>query len=273
MNKWKKSTMAFVVPVLLAVGCATPAHVEKDDTADFTRYKTFSWISSSDNKPAIREVQVTAKATGNKRSANKKDQSGKSRNQSANGQQSVDSNVVDDKQVAAGNQAANSKQLHKETSAEKDRHERETAQREEQLKLNDLTEKQIRVAITAELEKQGWKEDKNKPDVMISYDMLLESSMRRSSSPVYSNPYSRIFYNPWMRSYGTIYYPSNFWGYDNSPVSVKERTLTITMMDARSDQTIWQGWTTSDANGQHVTRKEVQSSVKSIFRKFDVAAK
>jgi hypothetical protein len=52
---------------------------------------------------------------------------------------------------------------------------------------------------------------------------------------------------------------------------VREGTVTITMLDAKTDKTIWQGWTTDQVNSKNLTGKEIQNSVKSIFRKFDVA--
>jgi hypothetical protein len=211
MKQWKLSSMAMVLPVLLAVGCAAPAHVEKDETADFTHYKTFAWVTSSESA-AVKD--------------NKTKKDGKA-----------------------------------------------PEKKENQVRRSDLTDKQVQLAVNKELEKQGWREDKNRPDVLINYDVLVERAARESNSPVYSNPYSRIYYNPWLRRYGTIYYPSQFLGYDNNAVSVREGTLTVTMVDARTDQTIWQGWTTDEVSSRNLTQKEIQSSVKSIFKKFDVAAK
>ena len=197
MKTWKISTMVLVIPVLLAVGCAAPAHIEKDESTDFTQYKTYAWISSSESKDK------------------KEDKSSK----------------------------------------------------------NDLMDKQVQQSVNRELEKQGWKEDKNKPDVLISYDLLVEKTTKETSNPVYSHPYSRIYYNPYLRRYGTIYYPSTFLGYDNDAVTVREGTLTVTMVDAKTDQTVWQGWTTDEVSNRNVTQKEIQSSVRSIFRKFDVVTK
>lgn len=208
MKQWKLNSMALALPILLMVGCAAPAHVEKDDTANFSQYKTFAWVTSE--------------------SKDKKDEK------------------KDDR-----------KEEQKET---KDRR-------------NDLMDKQVQQSVNKELEKQGWKEDKNRPDVLISYDLLVERNTRESSNPVYSRPYSRVFYNPYLRRYGTIYYPSSFLGYDDNSVSVREGTLTVTMVDAKSDHTIWQGWTTDEVANRNVTQKEIQASVKSIFRKFDVVTK
>jgi hypothetical protein len=40
-------------------------------------------------------------------------------------------------------------------------------------------------------------------------------------------------------------------------------------MDARSDKEIWQGWTTQEVDSRVLTKDEIRSSVKSIFRKFN----
>jgi hypothetical protein len=137
---------------------------------------------------------------------------------------------------------------------------------------NDLTEQKVRDAVSKELEKTaGWRESKTRPDVLLSYDVLVEKSIKEQNDPVYSRPYSRVFYNPRTRRYSTIYYPSQFLGYDRDQRSVREGTVTISMIDAKTDKTVWQGWTTDEVNNRNLSSKEIQSAVKSIFRKFDVA--
>lgn len=178
------------LPVLLVVSCATPAFVEKDESADFSQYKTYAWIDKDEK----------------------------------------------------GDQ-----------------------------KKNELQDTHVQAAVNEKLQKGGWKEVKSKPDVLISYDMLVEKSVKERNDAVYSQPYSRIFYNPYTRRYGRIWYPSTFMGYDNNSVSVREGTLTVTMLDARTNKTVWQGWTTDEVNSRNVSKKEIQTSVNSIFRKFDVA--
>lgn len=137
---------------------------------------------------------------------------------------------------------------------------------------NDLTEQKIREAVNKELEKTaGWREVKNRPDVLLSYDVLVEKGTRENNSPVYSRPFSRVVYNPYTRRYTTIYYPSQFMGYERDERPVKEGTVTISMIDTRTDKTVWQGWTTDEVNSRNLTSKEIQSSVRAIFRKFDLA--
>ncbi len=137
---------------------------------------------------------------------------------------------------------------------------------------NDLTEQRIRDAVNAELKRSaGWREVKSRPDMLLSYDVLVERTVKESNNPVYSRPYSRLVYNPYTRCYTTIYYPSQFMGYERDERPVREGTVTITMIDARTDKTVWQGWTTDEVNSRNLTTKEIQFAVRSIFKKFDVA--
>ncbi|HUR65263.1 MAG TPA: DUF4136 domain-containing protein [Chitinophagaceae bacterium] len=137
---------------------------------------------------------------------------------------------------------------------------------------NDLTEQKIRSAVTQELQKSaGWREVSNRPDVLLSYDVLVEKTVRETSNPVYTQPYSRLVYNPYTRRYTTIYYPSQFVGYDRDERQAREGTVTITVIDAKTDRTVWQGWTTDEVNSKNLSSKEIQYAVRSIFKKFDVA--
>ena len=194
MKRNLKWVVAGIASVFVLASCSSTAHIEKDDDADFSRYKTFAWID--------------------------KDGEGK----------------------------------------------------EDLNRNNDLTEQKIRNAVNKELEKNsGWREVKNRPDVMLSYDVLVERSTKESTNPVYSNPYSRVVYNPYTRRYTTIYYPSRFQGYERDERLIKEGTVTISMIDTRNDKTVWQGWTTDEVNSKNLTTKEIQGSIRSIFKKFDVA--
>ncbi len=175
---------------LFLTGCAAAVHVEKDAQTDFSKYKTFAWISENNGKKS---------------------------------------------------------------------------------KANDLEDKNVHDAVTKELRQSSWREVTSNPDVLISYDVLVERSSKRQTDPVYSQSASRLYFNPYTRRYGTIFYPSQFLGYNDYNIPVREGTLTITVTDARTDKTIWQGWTTDEVNSRRLTHKELSNSVRSIFRKFDVA--
>ena len=184
-----------VIAGLVLASCGTVAHIEKDETVNFSNYKTYAWVNSSETQSDSNEKVVS------------------------------------------------------------------------------LTEQKVRKTVNAELAKQGWREAKNRPDVLLSYDVLVERSLKEDNNPVYSRPYTRYVYNPYVRRYVAIYYPSQFLGYDNDQYEIREGTVTITMVDAKTNKTVWQGWTTDEVNSKNLTSKEIENSVKNIFRKFDVAFK
>ncbi|MGV3657712.1 MAG: DUF4136 domain-containing protein [Chitinophagaceae bacterium] len=188
-----KTFLFMVFAGLLLTGCASVAYVEKDDTVNFSNYKTYTWV--------------------------------------------------------------------------------DTKEKEESKGANSLTEQHIRKAVDEELARQGWRKSSNQPDVLLSYDVLVERALKQNREPVYTQPFTRTFYNPYTRRWGYIYYPSRFAGYDRIQYEVQEGTVTISMIDAASEKTVWQGWTTDEMASRNLTGKEIQASVKSIFRKFDVAAK
>ncbi len=139
-------------------------------------------------------------------------------------------------------------------------------------RTNDMAEQRVKNAVGKELEKTaGWRESKHRPDVILSYDVLVENTTREISNPVYSRPFSRVIYNPVSRRYSTIFYPSQFIGYDRDERPTKEGTITISMLDTKTDKVVWQGWTTDEVNSRNLTTREIQNSVRAIFKKFDVA--
>lgn len=192
MRYIKLWSMAALSGLVLA-GCASVAHVEKDETVNLNNYHTYSWVDTKEKK---------------------------------------------------------------EDSAK--------------TKVSDLTERTVRKAVDAELAKTGWKESK-RPDVLLTYDVLVEKGIREQNNPVYSQPHTRYYYNPYSRRWFSVYYPSQFLGYDRDEQQVREGTITISLIDARTEKTIWQGWTTDQVNSRNLTSKEIQNAVKSIFRKFDLA--
>jgi len=137
---------------------------------------------------------------------------------------------------------------------------------------NDIAEQKIRAAVNKELASEaGWKESKKNPDILLSYDLLVERSQKNQSDPVYSQPFTRTFYNPYRGRFFNVYYPSQFQGYDNYSVNTREGTVSITMTDTRTEKAVWQGRSTDEIDSRTMSTKEIQAGVKKIFRKFDIA--
>ena len=180
--------MGIIVMILLVTGCSTVAHIEKDDTVNFSAYKTFAWDS-----------EKTLKARNS----------------------------------------------------------------------NSLIDAKLKAAVEKELEKSGLSKSKRSPDLILDYNVLVENSVKQQSSPVYSRPYSRYFYNPYSRRIYRAYFPSRMMGYDKMEIPYREGTITIHMIDARSNKLVWQGWTSDEVNSQNLNSKEINASVRSIMRKFN----
>lgn len=124
----------------------------------------------------------------------------------------------------------------------------------------------MRNSVNAELSKWGWTEVTDNPDVLVSYDVLVERNVETQREAVYSQPFTRYYYNPYTRRYSTIYYPSQFQGYQVYDTPVKEGTITISIMDARKDKNVWQAWTTERMTGARLTDSEIRKSVSNIFK-------
>ncbi|RZK10526.1 MAG: DUF4136 domain-containing protein, partial [Flavobacterium sp.] len=134
-------------------------------------------------------------------------------------------------------------------------------------KSNQLVEEQVKEAVNDQLQKNtGWRQVKANPDVILSYDLMVDKGITQRSDAVYSNPQVRTYFNPYTRRYVNIYYPSRFMGYDNYDVPVNEGTVSISMVDAKTDKTVWQGWSTDNINSRRFKSSEARTAVKSIFK-------
>lgn len=196
MQKYRNNTgvvfMALVIAVT-AVACGTTAHIEKDESVNFNRYKTYSWLSEEE-KPL------------------------------------------------------------KEKNS------------------NHLTDRNIKHAVAKQLEKAGWVETKSRPDIVLDYNIMVENTVREQNNPVYSRPFTRYYYNPVSRRIVGFYTPSQMLGYESLEIPYKEGTITLHMIDNKTNKLVWQGWTSDAVNSHNLTSKEVNAGIKAILKKFDPKA-
>jgi hypothetical protein len=134
---------------------------------------------------------------------------------------------------------------------------------------NDIALQNLQQAVNEQLQKVGYREVKTGADVLVNTELLVERSEKKQTEPVYSSSYTRTYYNPRTGRYRSFYYPSQFEGYNNYSTTVKEGTITITLIDSKTDQTVWQGWSTEELDYSRMTDREINKNVKSIFKKFD----
>lgn len=133
--------------------------------------------------------------------------------------------------------------------------------------VTSFGEQSIHEAANRVLQQKGLREVNRQPDLLITHDVLVERSRERRSDPVYSQPFSRYYYNPYFGRWGTLYYPSSFIGYDTYTVPVREGTVTITMMDADTDKAVWQAWATEQLDSRRFSSAELEKTVESILKK------
>jgi hypothetical protein len=69
---------------------------------------------------------------------------------------------------------------------------------------------------------------------------------------------------------GYYYNPVFFSGYTTYTVPFKEGTLTVNMVDAKTNKLIWQGYATGDITTKYVTSQQARTDVKSIFNKLNL---
>ena len=135
----------------------------------------------------------------------------------------------------------------------------------------DIIQQNFRAAVDRQLQKNGWRIVTLNPDVLVSTDLVIEKNQQQQRNPIYSQPYTRTFFNRYSGRLSTYYYPSQFVGYDSYSTTVKEGTVTVTLIDPATDKAVWQGWATNELNTANISDKEINKNVNSIFQKFDVA--
>ncbi|MEO5967752.1 MAG: DUF4136 domain-containing protein [Ferruginibacter sp.] len=136
--------------------------------------------------------------------------------------------------------------------------------------LNEIQISNLQNTVKEELAKVGITESENMPDLILKQDILVEKTLKEKNDPVYSQSYYRTAYNPYTNRWVNIYYPSRFLGYDKSQYVAREGTLTISMIDAKTDKVIWQGWTVTDVNSSKFTSAELTNAARTILKQFKI---
>ena len=137
----------------------------------------------------------------------------------------------------------------------------------------EITQQNIRMKVDKQLQKNGLEMVTDNPDVLVSTDLVVVKNQQEQRNPVYSQPFTRTFYNSFSRRFSTFYYPSQFVGYDSYTTTVKEGTVTVTLIDPKTDKAVWQGWATNQLNTANISDREISKNVNSIFKKFEVTNK
>jgi hypothetical protein len=196
MNSTKKIAgwLGVVLGMFIFAACGSTAHIQKDDTYNFSGIRSYAWVNGTQKNKGVAETRKNN---------------------------------------------------------------------------NNLLDSKVRTQVDKSLQANGWTLSNRNPDVLLVYDVDVQREERNVSNPVYTQPMTRYFYNPYARRFVPVFYPSQFMGYDYGTETVREGTLTLSMIDANTDKTIWQGWATTDVNGRRMSDREIASNVKAIMKKLD----
>ena len=148
---------------------------------------------------------------------------------------------------------------------------------------NQIVETNIKNLGSGELKSRGYKVDTNAPDLLIDFYVDVANKVDHVSTPVYGYAYNYNgnfsgAYNNNMYSYRNSYYGNNSYlntapvvvGYTNQDIPYEEGTLTILIIDRKTNTLIWKGWSVGSVTDESSFEYELPSDMKRLFKEFPV---
>ena len=132
----------------------------------------------------------------------------------------------------------------------------------------ELEDAVLKKSIAAELERKGFREVSKGADVSIDYDVMVENQQYLKRDAVYSQPYVTYRYNPYTRRMQQIYIPSRYIGDNEYTVPYKSGTITVNVVDNKTNSVAWQGWAETEVNNKKIPTDKIEGAIGAIFKKF-----
>jgi len=141
--------------------------------------------------------------------------------------------------------------------------------------LSDLANRKLKEAVDARLAEAGFRKDTKNPQILVSYDLLQELGLHQGGANAYNSPFTRWYYNPYYgHGWYQLSYPSRLYGYNTyGEYQDEDKTISLNFIDARTNKTILQAWTTQHTSNPKLTSKEINRAVQDIFRKIEINKK
>lgn len=125
--------------------------------------------------------------------------------------------------------------------------------------------------IRARMQEQNYRLDRNQPDLLVYYHLMMDEEMAVNANPVYTN-YS--YYRPghYVGPYYRNYAYNNYFtvprivGNNVQQVPYKEGTLVIDLIDRRSNEIVWRG-SAEDVVERNNLEAELRTYVNAIFER------
>jgi hypothetical protein len=149
---------------------------------------------------------------------------------------------------------------------------------------NQIVETNIKNLGSGELKSRGYTIDTNEPDLLIDFYVDVANKVEHVTSPVYSYPYNYNgnfsgAYNNGMYSYRNSYYGNNSYmnnnmpnvvGYTTQNIPYEEGTLTIVIIDRKTNTLVWKGWSVGSVTDESGFEYELPSDMHRLFKEYPV---
>jgi len=133
---------------------------------------------------------------------------------------------------------------------------------------NQIIESNIKNIASAELKRRGLKVSIDSPDVILDYQIMIEQKVETVQTPVYNSPYNYGYNNPYRPSPVAINTAPYISGYTTQQIPYNEGTLTILMIERKSNRMIWRGWSESTVTDGQTYESEMHEDIIDIFKRF-----
>ncbi|HQQ94888.1 MAG TPA: DUF4136 domain-containing protein [Bacteroidia bacterium] len=135
---------------------------------------------------------------------------------------------------------------------------------------NQIIESNVKNLVSGELKRRGFTVDLDEPDLLINYDLMIEKKTEQVQTPIYYHPYNYGFYNPYRPDIRPYAYPSPIISYQTENIPYKEGTLTISIVDKKTNRLIWRGWGVGTVSDAQTYESELPKAIHEIFKAFPV---
>jgi hypothetical protein len=143
---------------------------------------------------------------------------------------------------------------------------------------NGIVETNIKNLASGELKSRGYVINTNEPDVLLDFHIDVANKVEHVSTPIYAHPYNYNNYNNYNpnRPYNNNIYSNNnsyyntttIVGYNTQNIPYEEGTLTILMIERKSNRLLWKGWSVGTVTDEQTFEYELPSDIRRLFKQF-----
>jgi hypothetical protein len=137
---------------------------------------------------------------------------------------------------------------------------------------NDIVEGNIIRYVNLELASRGYSIDTLTPDILLDYNIVTQNKVNQYQQPIYTTMYNRpYYYNPYHPGYNPYMGPTTYIsGYRTVNVPYEDGTVTIYLLDRKTNKLIWQGWAEGSVDDSESFQWELPKDIDAIFKRYPV---